>query len=146
MQGLQLTISSLQDHGPVVEAEIHTDEETFLSIKNNNGYNKFSTVKLLIDTGSNISGIDKNIINRLQLNRYKDDATVDGVGGRHEFKLYRCILYLSIFREKALPIDVIEGDYSNAPYDGVIGRDVLRYCSFAYDGWSDTFKLVAVDL
>jgi hypothetical protein len=106
MQGLQLTIPSLQDHGPVVEAEIHTDEETFLSVKNHNGYKKFSTVKLLIDTGSNISGIDKNIINRLQLNRYKDDAMVDGV----------------------------------------IGRDVLKYCSFAYDGWSHTFKLVAVDL
>lgn len=146
MQGLQLTIPTLQDHGAIVEAEIHTSEDTFLAIKNHNGYDKYNSVKLLIDTGSNVSGIDAKIIERLKLKQYKDNATVDGVGGRLDFRFYRCILYLPIFKEKALPIDVIEGDYTHSPYDGVIGRDVLKYCSFVYDGWSDTFKLMAVDL
>ncbi|MBW0176533.1 aspartyl protease family protein [Sediminibacterium sp.] len=146
MQGLQFTIPTLQDHGPIIEAEIHTDEDTFLHVKNLKGFHTYITTRLLIDTGSNISGLDKTIIQRLKLNQYRDDATVDGAGGRYELKLFRGILYLPIFREKALPIDLVEGDYSNAPYDGIIGRDVLRYCSFVYDGWSHTFKLMAVDV
>ena len=136
----------MQDHGPIIEAEIHTDEATFLHVKNFNGYHNYIITRLLIDTGSNISGLDKTIIQRLKLNQYHDDATVDGAGGRYELKLYRGILYLPIFRDKALPIDLVEGDYSNAPYNGIIGRDVLRFCSFVYDGWSHTFKLMAVDV
>ncbi len=146
MYGFQQTISSLEHQGPVIEAEIHTDEISFLSIKNHQGYDVYSKVKLLIDTGSNISGLDRHYIKRLQLNEYNELATVDGMGGLYQLKRYRCILYLPIFRDKALPIDVVEGDYANAPYHGVIGRDVLRFCSFTYDGWSNTFKLIAIDI
>ncbi|HAK10994.1 MAG TPA: hypothetical protein DIW54_05235 [Chitinophagaceae bacterium] len=146
MHGLQLTIPTLQDHGPIVEAEVHTDEDSFLSTKNFNAINTYCKVRLLIDTGSNVSGLDQHFIRQLKLSPYKDDATVDGVGGLHALKIYRTILYIPIFQDKALPIDVVEGNYANSPYDGIIGRDVLRFCSFVYDGWSNTFKLVAVDV
>jgi hypothetical protein len=146
MYGFQQTIPSLEYHGPIIEAEVHTNELSFLSIKNHQGYDVYSKVKLLIDTGSNISGLDRQYISRLQLSAYADTATVDGMGGLYELRRYRCILYLPIFRDKALPIDVVEGDYSHSPYHGVIGRDVLRFCSFTYDGWSNTFKLMAIDI
>ncbi len=146
MKGLQFTLPTLLDDGPIIEAEIHTNDKTFISIKNNNGNDTYCSVKLLIDTGSNISGLDTSFIQRLKLKRYKGNAQVDGVGGMHDVKLYRCILYLPIFGERAMPIDVVEGNYNNSPYDGVIGRDVLKYCSFTYDGWSNTFKLIAIDV
>jgi len=146
MYGFQQTIPSLEDVGPIVEAEVHTSGESFLNIKNNYAKNEFSTVKLLIDTGSNISGLDRRFIKTLALQKYHSFASVDGVGGVHELSRYKCVLYLPIFQDKALPIDVIEGNYTNAPYDGIIGRDVLRFCSFTYDGWSNTFKLMAIDI
>lgn len=146
MYGFQQTVVSLEDVGPIVDAEVHTDANSFLNVKNSAGSEAYSKVKLLIDTGSNISGLDKRFIRSLRLSRYHLSATVDGVGGLHELSRYKCILYLPIFQDKALPIDVIGGDYENAPYDGIIGRDVLRFCSFTYDGWSNTFKLMAVDI
>lgn len=146
MHGIQITIPTLQDSGPIIEAEIYRDDASFLSIKNLQSAEIFCKAKLLIDTGSNISGLDIKIIKQLKLKQYKDDATVDGVGGLHELKFYKAILYLPIFQQQALPIDIVEGNYSNSPYDGIIGRDVLRFCSFVYDGWSNTFKLVAVDV
>lgn len=146
MHGIQLTIPTLQDFGPIIDAEIHSNEQAFLNLKNLHTDIAYSSVKLLIDTGSNISGLDKRIIENLQLRQYMEGASVDGVGGIHQLKLFRGILYLPIFQERALPFDVVEGDYSNSPYDGIIGRDVLKYCSFVYDGWSNTFKLVAVDI
>lgn len=145
MYGHQQTISSLEHLGPIIEAEIYSSESSFLNIKNNHSIDTFSKVKLLIDTGSNISGLDRQFIQRLQLTRYNEHATVNGVGGTHQLRCYRCILYLPIFETKALPIDVVEGDYRNSPYHGVIGRDVLRFCSFTYDGRSNTFELAAVD-
>ncbi len=104
MQGIQFTIPTLQDHGPIIEAEIHTDEETFLNVKNFNGFHTYITTRLLIDTGSNISGLDKTIIQRLQLTQYRDDATIDGAGGRYELKLFRGILYLPISEKKHSPL------------------------------------------
>ncbi|HAI84074.1 MAG TPA: hypothetical protein DCL43_10420 [Chitinophagaceae bacterium] len=146
MYGFQQTIPSLEDVGPIIEAEVHSNEDTFLNIKNLQSAEPFCKVNLLIDTGSNISGLDKRFIRQLQLSKYVDSAHVGGVGGMHELARYKGILYLPIFQNKALPIDVIEGDYANAPYDGIIGRDVLRFCSFTYDGWSNTFKLMAIDI
>jgi hypothetical protein len=146
MYGLQKTMESLEDLGPVVEAEVHSSEQSFLNIKNFHTSESFSKVRLLIDTGSNISGLDRRVIKHLGLEKYTLSATVDGVGGLHELSRYKCVLYLSIFQDKALPIDVIEGNYENAPYQGIIGRDVLRFCSFTYDGWSNTFKILAIDI
>jgi hypothetical protein len=48
----------LLEHGPVVEAEIFPDEAAFLKNKNFGTRENFVKVRLLIDTGSNISGLD----------------------------------------------------------------------------------------
>lgn len=129
--------------GPIAVGEIFTDEKSFLVSKNKEAFSPYARVKLLIDTGSNISGIDRRIIQGLQLKQYEDNSEVNGVGGIHSLQRYRCILFLQIFGMKGLPLDVIEGDYSESPYDGIIGRDVLQFCSFSYHGPSNTFELNA---
>jgi hypothetical protein len=55
------------------------------------------------------------------------------------------VLFLDIFGQKGLPLDLVAGDYSHSPYDGVIGRDVLKYCKFTFDGPANQFILEAVN-
>jgi hypothetical protein len=129
--------------GPITFGEIFPDEQSFLYNKNQESTAPFARVKLLIDTGANISGIDRNIINGVGLPRYNDYSEVNGVGGKHALKRYRCVLFLQIFGMKGLPIDILEGDFSESPYDGVIGRDVLQFCTFSYHGPSNSFQLQA---
>jgi hypothetical protein len=131
--------------GPIVTGEIYTDEVSFLQSKNNQGFVPFAKVKLLVDTGSNISGIDKRIVSGLSLLKYHEGSRVNGVGGIHDVNMFRCILFLKIFGTKGLPLDVLEGDYADSPYDGIIGRDVLQYCNFEYHGPSNSFQLQALN-
>lgn len=129
--------------GPIARAEIYVDEKSFLQSKNKVAFAPYAKVKLLIDTGSNISGIDSKIIKELKLQRYDSNSNVNGVGGMHSLHRYKCVLFLNIFGMKGLPLDVIEGDFSESPYDGIIGRDVLQFCSFTYNGPSNIFELNA---
>lgn len=142
-----ITLSPLLlDHGPLVKAEIFPSEQSFLMAKNNmEGIVKVAHVSLLLDTGSNISGLDQRIIEQLQLKHYAEKSFVDGAGGITSLNRYKCILYMDVFGTKALPIDILEGQFENSPYDGIIGRDVLRFCRFEYDGPANRFTLIAPD-
>jgi hypothetical protein len=127
-----------------VEAEIFSSEESFLKLKNYGIPESHAKVKLLVDTGSNISGLDHKIIKLLNLSSYKDsEEWVRGHTGNWQVLRYNCILYLPIFKKKALLFEVLGGNYQGSLYDGVIGRDVLRFCEFKYDGIKNSFSLVA---
>ncbi len=145
METQEKIIQMFTDAGPIARGEIYADETSFLQNKNRHNNAPFVRVKLLIDTGADISGIDWRIISGLNLTRYEGNYQVNGVGGIHDLNLYKCVLFLQIFGSKGLPLDVLEGDYSQSPYDGIIGRDVLKYCSFQYHGPSNTFQLNALD-
>lgn len=136
---------TLLDLGPLLEAEVFPDERAFLFFKNQLGRARVSKVRLLVDTGSNISGLDSRIIRKLGLQAYEEIAEVDGVGGIHQIRRFRCILFTEIFGHKGLPIDVVEGNFTNSPYHGVIGRDVLQYCKLVYDGPMNAFTIEALD-
>ena len=137
----------LLEQGPVVEAEIFASEEAFLKSKNFGTSENYIKVRLLIDTGSNISGLDNAHIQLLQLQAYDDaEEWVQGTGGKWRVIRYGCILYLPVFKKKALKIDVLEGSYKESNIDGVLGRDILRYCNFKYNGISNEFQLEAKGL
>jgi hypothetical protein len=134
----------LLEEGPIIEAEVYRDEEAFLKFKNFGMPEKFAKVKLLIDTGSNISGLDKSFINLLELSPYSDteEWVHNNIDSRKVVR-YGCVLYLPVFKKKALNIDILEGNYADFQIDGVLGRDILRYCNFKYNGISNEFKLEA---
>ncbi len=138
-------VSNLLDHGPLLEGEIFADEAVFLSVKNELAALPVANVRLLVDTGSNISGLDSRIIDKLGLKPYDSKAEVNGVGGLHLIQRFRCILFTNIFGQKGLPIDVVEGDFSHSAYHGVIGRDVLQFCKLVYNGPKNSFNIVAQD-
>jgi hypothetical protein len=136
--------NGLTETGPIIEAELFANEESFLKMKNLGTPETFAVVKLLIDTGSNISGLDHSLIKFLSLNPYKDSQDwVHGQGGSWQVVRYSCVLYLPIFKKKALTIDVLEGQYRGAAFDGILGRDVLQFCDFRYNGINNSFSLVA---
>jgi hypothetical protein len=137
--------NNLLTQGPLFEGEVYPDEVVFLNAKNGESGGVPIRVKLLVDTGSNISGLDKRVISQLKLRRYAEPAVVRGVGGHHHTGRFRCILFLDIFGMKGLPLDVLEGDFSQCDYDGVMGRDVLRFCQFSYNGPTNRFSLKALD-
>jgi hypothetical protein len=119
MQKLVIVTPALYNEGALVKAEIYPSERTFLKIKNGELQAQARSFSMLLDTGSN------------------------GAGGLTSLHRYRCILYLDIFGQKALPLDILEGRFENSPYDGVIGRDVLQFCQMNYDGPANSFKLSA---
>lgn len=139
------SVPNLLDHGPLIEGEVYADEIAFLGVKNDFAAFPQEKVRLLVDTGSNISGLDSQIVERLGLRPYDGHAEVSGVGGTHQILRYRCIFFTKIFGQKGLPIDIVEGDFSHSAYHGVIGRDVLQYCKLIYDGPSNAFTIEALD-
>jgi len=140
----KVIIPDLIQDGPLVTAEIFPDVESFLKLKNFGMPESFAPVKMLIDTGSNISGLDQEIISVLQLPALDaEDEWVTGESGTWQVKRYGCVLYMDIFRKKALNIEVLSGNYKQAGFHGVLGRDVLRFCHFRYDGINNQFSLSA---
>ncbi len=143
MENLVIVSSDLYLRGAMVETEIFPSEKIFLEHKNQLSRKPMARVKMLLDTGSNISGLDRSLIEQLQLPLYSEKASVDGAGGLISLNLYRCVIYLDIFRQKALPLDIVEGRFGDSPYQGIIGRDVLQYCHMQYDGPSNSFRISA---
>lgn len=140
----QILNIDLLEEGPIIEAEVFRDETSFLKLKNFGTPERFAKVRLLIDTGSNISGLDKSYINQLNLSPYKDsEEWVHNHIGSSKVIRYCCVLYLPVFKKKALNIDVLEGNYADFQIDGVLGRDILRYCNFKYNGINNEFRLEA---
>jgi hypothetical protein len=134
----------LVEEGPIVEAEVFRDEAAFLQFKNLGIPENFAKVRLLIDTGSNISGLDSSFISQLNLSPYADtDEWVHNHSGSSKVMRYGCVLYLPVFKKKALNIDILEGNYGSFQIDGVLGRDILRFCNFKYNGISNEFRLEA---
>lgn len=143
MQNLVIVSPSLLAKGPLVDAEIYPNETSFLRHKNKEARQQVISVKLLIDTGSNISGLNRELIDQLQLPMYGEKAEIDGTGGLISLNRYRCVLYMRVFGSKALPLDIVEGRFDEVPYDGVLGRDVLQYCNLQFDGPNNVFRLSA---
>lgn len=143
MQKLVIVSPSLYVKGPLVDAEIFPDEKSFLQQKNRSSSNKGLSISMLVDTGSNISGLHRSLIEHLQLPMYREKARIDGAGGMFSLDRFRCVLYMDIFGQKALPLDIVEGDFEHAAYDGVLGRDVLQFCKLEFDGPSNAFRLSA---
>jgi hypothetical protein len=143
MEKLVIVSSSLYARGPLVDVEIFASEQSFLKYKNGEHSIPGLNARMLVDTGSNISGLHRSLIENLQLPMYRERVMIDGAGGMFSLSRFRCVIYMGIFGQKALPIDIVEGDFEQSEYDGVLGRDVLRHCKMEFDGPSNAFRLSA---
>jgi hypothetical protein len=102
------------------------------------------TEKAMIDSGASITLVDSHILkNDLGLSSFQQEiiSALDGSGGK--FSLYVADLSLTEdgWNRSWNPWTVAGVDLSTKAYKIVIGRDVLAYCQFTYDGEKRTFAL-----
>lgn len=127
--------------GAVIVATIYATEKSSSAQQHKKAIT--ATANLLIDTGANISGLDKKIIHHTGLIAYPASELVDGVGGLQVVSRYKAYLQIPSVNSNLMSVDLLEGDFSYSPYDGIIGRDVLQYFHFEYDGINNCFQLSA---
>jgi predicted aspartyl protease len=92
----------------------------------------------LIDTGADIVLISKTIARRLGL-RHVDDDLVGGIsGGTIEAQIHiGCIEITELGFKKTMPLYAV--DWDDTSHTVLLGRSLLKYFVFRYDGPSDLF-------
>ena len=93
----------------------------------------------LIDTGASTTAIDKNIASELKLiaRDLQDVLTPSGYSKHYlydiviTFENIKILKYLQVF---GVILD-------KQPYDVLLGRDILRYCTLIYNGWNNSYDL-----
>ena len=93
----------------------------------------------LIDTGASRTAIDKNIASELKLIA-RDQQKVLTPSGDSKHYLYDIIITLENTKV-LIPLQVFGAVLEKQPYDVLLGRDILRYCTLIYNGWNDSYDL-----
>jgi len=132
--------------GALVNIEVFKNSEDFIEwYQNKNQEIQFVTLSAMIDTGAHKTSIDNKYINDLNLTKI-DDVQSIGFGGLVTSGKYPCVLYNSIFKYRALTLEILNADLSHETYKAILGRDFLENFTLIYDGWSNTFRLINVNV
>ena len=99
----------------------------------------------LVDTGSNISVINRHVIDTLRLSS-TGNANVRSVNSGVDFEsrdTYDVCLAFAKPMVTAMHANlrVVEGSFSGRNFNAIIGRDILCKCLFFYNGPDRTFSL-----
>lgn len=132
--------------GPLLDLEIGVSEIRAKALaKSGKPIPKPVQIQGLIDTGASISAVDKEALNKLELD---PTGTVGGLtpsssGKHHKFRQFDVSLKLihTSFTKKIDPLAVVECELEAQGIQALIGRDILSECLLVYDGVDDTFAL-----
>lgn len=95
----------------------------------------------LIDTGASISAIDYGIATALKLIS-RDVIPIMTPSGVKDHYTYDVSLMLpESLGHKSFPVEVTGADLARQGIQVLIGRDVLKHCSFVYNGVDNTWHL-----
>lgn len=139
--------SNLEAIGAIIQIEIFKSNDDFLGYYRDKTANiKFHSVPAMIDTGAHITVIDSSFIENLGLSKSERIYKAKGFGGIVDKHSHKCILYNSICKNTGIPLDVFDNEFSHEPYKAILGRDFLRDFTLIYDGWSNSFRLINVQV
>ncbi len=141
----------LQAHGPVIRTAISVTQEHANALQASGASIPEQVIcNLLIDTGASNSLIKHEIAERAGLKLINSDAPVHGVGVDTTGRTYLGSILFGV-ESKRVPgvrhniwvsAQIFSGSLQNAPnLDGLIGRDVLQFFEFFYDGPTGKFSL-----
>jgi hypothetical protein len=94
----------------------------------------------LIDTGASCSGFNAPIAQELNL-IVRDQQPVLTPSGESTHFLYDVVVVLGDFFTRGIPIQAYGVDLSRQPFDFLIGRDILKYCTLIFNGWNNSYDL-----
>lgn len=141
-------MNDLVREGATVAARLGCDPSRALTIDPHGNLPPRADVRMLIDTGAELSHLSENIAVRLGL-RHVDDTVIVGVTGVAESRpVYLATLHLPIDKPSptilAIPLRVVgmrESISARTPFDGLLGRAFLAAFNLAYAGPVQTFAL-----
>lgn len=120
----------LRIEGPVVDAQL--SEAGGLAAER---------VRLMVDTGADVTIVSRRVADRLGLVRTRMDRVRGATGMAARAPVYRVHLAIDLVAT-TFDVDVLALVREDDDCDGLLGRDVLAHLRFIYDGPRGTFELM----
>jgi len=139
MEAINRQYSNIQFEGLLVNIGIVPSKDIVQEVLKNGKPLPLIEAIALIDTGSNRSCIDIEIVNKLGL-------FPTGIGeiimpeNRTQATIYDVGFCISIF-DNAIEVQTPSIDFIGRKYNAIIGLDILSLCTLTYNGKEDSFSL-----
>jgi len=136
----------MEDRGAMIDIKVMLPRQQVEAFKAEGiPYGRPRVVKGLIDTGASCSAIDRETAEDMKLVSHGFTFIHTPSTGSDYARRLQYAACLVVGEDQADPLvatlPVIECDFSTRDFKLLVGRDVLRSCTFSYDGPTDTFAL-----
>lgn len=136
----------MSDRGPLIDIKVMLPTYQVDAFKAQGlAYGRPRVIRGLLDTGANCSAIDRNVAEDLKLVSHGFVLVHTPTTGSDYVERLQYVACLVVGEGQddalVLTLPVIESDLSTRDFLILVGRDVLKSCTFTYDGPTDTFIL-----
>jgi predicted aspartyl protease len=131
---------NLEEIGPTVEVLVAPSRVILMHLQANGGIVPQVRVLGLIDTGATSSLVDFSVAQELGL-IVRDVQSILTPSGVFEHNLYDAVMVLPQLSTRTFDVQIVGADLKRQPYRALIGRDVLKHCTFVYHGWDNSYTI-----
>lgn len=141
MPTLNAQYDNLIDQGPMIEVYVGS-VGSIIDLENQiiKDISKAERIKALIDTGSNRTMISEAVAERLQLKSTGIDSANTAINERFEANIYK-VDFVILDCNAIADLEVRSANLTGREFECLIGRDVLSFAKFEYDGKSNKIIL-----
>lgn len=132
-------VPNLQMIGPVIEVMVHPPGPIAKKLSDEGKPIPRRKLLALIDTGASGSCINDDIAQDLGLVA-RDIVDVKTPSGSAQQPVYDLGFSLPM-ANIVLQVQALGADLKEQPYQALIGRDILRFCTLIYNGWDNSYQL-----
>jgi len=140
MPSLTFRINKLDEIGPTLEVSVLPPSPLIEHLSETEKKNTVLRKNALIDTGASVTCISQSIVEKLNLIPF-DIQNVLTASGETPQLIYDMGILLPLKKSQTHNIQSFSIDLSNQSYEILVGRDVLSYYKFIYDGINNSFTL-----
>jgi len=133
-------VENLHNIGPIIEVIVYPPQPVFQDLKSKNLNIPYAKIIGLIATGASHSCIDYNVAEQVELIP-RDILEVATPSGLSKHPVFDAGFSLPNSRKSIIPIHVFGSNLTTQLYQALIGRDILRFCTFIYNGWNNSYQL-----